>query len=143
VLFALARGGSRPDKLKLCTRRITWMAAMAETLSTSAAAFVAAVAGALLLSAAAAQRSPAPASEPGDPIAQNFLAEHEIGRRFHIDPADLPAPKAGPIVTNRSLIVPYDGQTLQVPQGFAATPFATGLVRVRLNLQPSATANAA
>jgi hypothetical protein len=29
------------------------------------------------------------------------------------------------------LIVPYDGQTLQVPQGFVATPFATGLVNPR------------
>src|SRR5438067_1193272 len=35
---------------------------------------------------------------------------NEIGRRFHVDPADLPAPKSGVIVTNRSLIVPYDGQ---------------------------------
>ena len=64
-------------------------------------------------------------------LAQNFQAEHEIGRRFHIDPADLPAPKTGPIVTNRSLIVPYNGQTLQVPPGFVATPFATGLANPR------------
>ena len=28
-------------------------------------------------------------------LAQNFQAEHEIGRRFHIDPNDLPAPKTG------------------------------------------------
>jgi glucose/arabinose dehydrogenase len=108
------------------------MAAMAENLSTSAVALAAAVAGALLLSAAAAQRSPAPAAATnGNPLAQNFLAEHEIGRRFHIDPADLPAPKSGPIVTNRSLTLRYGGQTLQVPQGFVATPFATGLVNPR------------
>jgi len=87
----------RPDKLKLHTRRNTRMVAMAETLSTSAVALVAAVAGALLLSTAAAQRSPAsaPGATTGDPLAQNFLAEHEIGRRFQIDPADLPSRKPG------------------------------------------------
>src|SRR5712691_5722158 len=84
---------------------------------------------ALALSPAAAQKAPAP--EAKDDLARNFLAEHEIGRRFHIDPADLPAPKTPPVVTNRSLIVPYDGQVLQVPPGFTATPFATGLANPR------------
>jgi glucose/arabinose dehydrogenase len=108
------------------------MAAMAEDWTTSAVALATAVAGALLLSTALAQRSPIPAAATaGDPLAQNFLAEHEIGRRFHFDPADLPAPKSGPIVTNRSLTLRYGGQTLQVPQGFVATPFATGLVNPR------------
>ena len=64
-------------------------------------------------------------------LTQNFLAQHEIGRRFHIDPSDLPPPKTGPIVTDRSLIVPYSGQVPQVPSGFTATPFATGLVNPR------------
>src|SRR5690242_15410808 len=50
----------------------------------------------------------------GNSLTQNFLAQHEIGRRFHIDPADLPAPKTGPIVTDRPLIVPYTGQMPQV-----------------------------
>jgi glucose/arabinose dehydrogenase len=63
--------------------------------------------------------------------AQNFLIEHEIGHRFRIDPNDLPAPKTGPIVTNRSLAVPYNGQAPQVPAGFTATPFATGLANPR------------
>ena len=66
-----------------------------------------------------------------DELAQNFAAEHEIGRRFRVDPNDLPAPKTGPIVTNRSLTVPFDGQTLQVPPGFTAAPFATGLANPR------------
>jgi hypothetical protein len=66
-----------------------------------------------------------------DALKQNFLAEHEIGRRFRIDPAGLPAPKTGPIVSNRALIVPYTGQAPQVPAGFTATPFATGLVHPR------------
>ena len=64
-------------------------------------------------------------------LKQNFLAEHEIGRRFRIDPAALPAPKTGPIVSNRALIVAYTGQAPQVPAGFTATPFATGLVNPR------------
>ncbi len=57
-----------------------------------------------------------------DELKQNFLAEHEIGRRFHVDPADLPAPKSGAIVTNRPLVLPYNGQIPQVPPGFTATP---------------------
>jgi glucose/arabinose dehydrogenase len=75
--------------------------------------------------------SAAPPPEPESELAQNFKAEHEIGRRFHFDPADLPAPKTGPIVTDRSLIVPYGGQTIQVPQGFVATLFASGLTNPR------------
>src|SRR4051812_11301515 len=75
----------------------------------------------------------AAASEPttGELLTQNFQAQHEIGHRFHIAPADLPEPKVGPIVTNRPLILPFNGQTLQVPKGFVATPFATGLVNPR------------
>ena len=53
---------------------------------------------------AAGQSSPSK-----DELAQNFAAEHEIGRRFRVDPNDLPAPKTPPIVTNRSLTVPFDG----------------------------------
>jgi glucose/arabinose dehydrogenase len=71
------------------------------------------------------------ASSNSGNLTQNFLAQHEIGRRFQIDPGDLPAPKAGPIVTNRSLIVPYSGQVPEVPPGFTATPFVTGLVNPR------------
>jgi glucose/arabinose dehydrogenase len=66
-----------------------------------------------------------------DSLKQNFLAQHEIGRRFHIHPTDLPPPKTGAIVTNRPLIVPYRGQVPHVPPGFTATPFATGLVNPR------------
>jgi glucose/arabinose dehydrogenase len=95
----------------------------------SAVAPLYAVAVGLIFTSVAAQPSPAP--EPESELARNFAAEHEIGRRFHIDPDDLPAPKTGPIVTDRSLIISYSGQTLQVPQGFVATPFATGLTNPR------------
>src|SRR3984893_7046207 len=63
--------------------------------------------------------------------AQNFAIEHEIGHRFRIDPNELPAPKAGPIVTNRSLTIPFGEQTLTVPEGFTATLFASGLANPR------------
>ena len=79
-----------------------------------------------------AQQNGVRGQAPGvNSLTQNFLAQHEIGRRFHIDPADLPPPKTGAIVTNRSLIVPYSGQVPQVPPGFTATPFATGLLNPR------------
>jgi glucose/arabinose dehydrogenase len=90
------------------------------------------VAAASLLSSAAAQKAaPRQPAAPEDELQQNFLAEHEIGRRYQVDPAALPAPKTGPIVTNRSLTVPYSSQVPQVPPGFTATPFATGLANPR------------
>jgi len=51
-------------------------------------ALAALAAGAFALSAAAAEQTPAPKDE----LAQNFAAEHEIGRRFQFDAANLPAP---------------------------------------------------
>jgi glucose/arabinose dehydrogenase len=66
-----------------------------------------------------------------DALKQNFLAEHEIGRRYQVDPDNLPPPKSGSIVTNRPLTLPYTGQVPQVPPGFTATPFATGLANPR------------
>src|SRR5499427_10796478 len=88
------------------------------------------IGAALGLFPADAQQKGAP-GQTIDNLKQNFLAQHEIGRRFRIDPADLPPPKTGAIVTNRPLTVPYSGQTLQVPPGFTATPFAIGLVNPR------------
>ena len=95
----------------------------------SAAAVIVALSVALGPVSAAAQQSAAP--EPDGELKRNFAAEHEIGRRYHIDPADLPAPKTGSIVTARSLMVPYSGQALQVPQGFVAAPYVTGLTNPR------------
>jgi glucose/arabinose dehydrogenase len=57
----------------------------------------------------------------------NFAAEHEIGRRFRIDPASLPSPGLERSVRNGPRAVSYAGQLLNVPPGFTATPFATGL----------------
>src|SRR4051812_36616075 len=99
--------------------------AMATQLGIFVVALIALMASPLSLSLAAAQGKDGAGQGPAatDVLAQNFLAEHEIGRRFHIDPADLPPPKSGAIVTNRPLTLPYDGQTLQAPPGFTATPF--------------------
>jgi glucose/arabinose dehydrogenase len=87
-----------------------------------------------LIAASFAHRAPeayAQSANAQESLTQNFLAQHEIGRRFQLDPNDLPAPKVGPIVTNRPLTVPYSGQVPQVPPGFTATPFATGLANPR------------
>ena len=95
-------------------------------------AFTALIAAAPLLSSDAAPRAASrAAAAPADELEQNFRADNEIGRRYQINPADLPAPKTGPIVTNRPLTVPYAGQVPQVPPGFTATPFATGLAHPR------------
>jgi glucose/arabinose dehydrogenase len=72
-----------------------------------------------------------PAAPADDALAKNFQVEHEIGHRFHFDPADLPAPKTGPVVTDTSLIIPYSGQKPEVPPGFVATLFAKGLANPR------------
>src|SRR5215510_4457370 len=78
---------------------------------------------------ALAQPTAAPPAQ--DTLKENFLAEHDIGRRFSIDPTHLPAPKSSPIVTNRSLTLPSEGQVPQVPAGFKATLFASGLANPR------------
>jgi glucose/arabinose dehydrogenase len=116
---------------------------MTRTSIVSAATFAAIMTASVVFGPASAQRPAEPgaaASPPAtktsgppadDGLAKNFQAEHEIGRRFHFDPANLPAPKTGPVVTDQSLTIPYSGQTLQVPPGFVATLFAKGLANPR------------
>ncbi len=81
----------------------------------------------------AAQPKDSAGKEPGTQTAagRNFLIEHEIGRRFRIDPADLPAPGTGPIARNGPKVIKHDGQAPAVPAGFTVTPFATGLTNPR------------
>ena len=76
---------------------------------------------ALVFCALPALAQPPAAPLTPDALKDNFLAEHEIGRRFSIDPAQLPAPKSSPIVTNRPLTLPVEGHVPQVPPGFQAT----------------------
>jgi glucose/arabinose dehydrogenase len=78
---------------------------------------------------ALAQHNAAPPAK--NALKEHFIAEHESGRRFSIDPTHLPAPKSSSIVTNRSLTLPYEGQVPQVPAGFKATLFASGLANPR------------
>src|ERR671925_651571 len=85
----------------------------------------------IALCALPALAQPKAAPPAPDALKENFIAEHEIGRRFSIDPAQLPAPKSSPIVTNRSLTLPSEGQVPQVPAGFKATLFASGLANPR------------
>src|SRR5207249_3641999 len=99
-------------------------------LMVGVAALIAAV---LALPSIGAEPKPGSGQEAraADPLAQNFAIEHEIGHRFHIDPSELPAPKAGAIVSNRSMTIPFGEQTLSLPKGFTATPFAVGLTNPR------------
>ena len=59
------------------------------------------------------------------------LPDQEIGRRFSIKAEDLPPPKSGPVVSNRSLTLPYEDQRPRAPEGFTVTAFATGLEHPR------------
>ena len=60
---------------------------MAQKSAKSPIATAALVAAVLAVSPAAAQQQDQAAGNK-DALAQNFLAEHEIGRRFRIDPND-------------------------------------------------------
>jgi len=76
----------------------------------------------MLLARADAQRA---RDNPG------ALSEQQVGQSFTVKPQDLPAPFASPSASNSSSVVPYRGQTLRVPEGFSALPFATGLSNPR------------
>src|SRR5215813_2809422 len=82
-----------------------------------------ALALALIATPALAQQS-----SSNDPAS---LPEQQLGQRFTVKAEDLPPPHTGPVVAARSLVVPYAGQVPHVPEGFTATPFATGLEHPR------------
>jgi glucose/arabinose dehydrogenase len=78
---------------------------------------------------ALAQSSATPSTPtPFDPAT---LPDQEIGRKFMVKAEDLPSSRTGPLVASRSLVVPYNDQRPRVPDGFTATPFATGLEHPR------------
>ena len=89
-----------------------------------------AVAGAVSLPNApqSLAQSAAPKAAPDTPAA---LPDQEIGRRITVKAEDMPPPKTGPVVASRSMVLPYSGQAPRVPDGFTATPFATGLQHPR------------
>src|SRR5918992_4199844 len=86
---------------------------------------------AIALCALPALAQPQAAPPAPDTLQEHFIAQHEIGRRFSLDPAQLPAPKSSPIVTNRVLTLPAEGHVPQVPAGFTATLVASGLAHPR------------
>jgi glucose/arabinose dehydrogenase len=68
---------------------------------------------------------------PGQPTDPASLPDQELGRKFTVKAEDLPPPRSGPVVSNRPLSLPYQGQTPRVPEGFTATAFAVGLEHPR------------
>lgn len=85
----------------------------------------------ILIGPALAQGA-SPASPQGSTVFDpSTLPDQEIGRRFTVKAEDLPPPNTPSAVASRPLTVPYSGQVLRVPNGFSATPFATGLEHPR------------
>ncbi len=87
------------------------------------------VVSALAATCLAARIAPAVAQRPAGTLEprENFAAEHEIGRRFRIDPASLPPPGLEPSASNGPRPIGYSGQGLRVPPGFTASLVATGI----------------
>jgi glucose/arabinose dehydrogenase len=99
--------------------------------ATSALALSLLLAPALLDRSLAQQPAP-PQTQPSAPTADPAsLPEQQLGHRFSVKAEDLPPPRSGPIMAARSLVLPYEGQVPRVPEGFTATPFATGLAHPR------------
>jgi glucose/arabinose dehydrogenase len=89
------------------------------------------VAASPIFAALGQEQKPTQPAAGADTLKENFAAQHEIGRPFRIDPESLPPPKTGAIVTNRPLILGYNGQVPQVPPDFTVTLFASGLAHPR------------
>jgi glucose/arabinose dehydrogenase len=87
---------------------------------------------AVLFAPALAQRSQPPAA-PTVTAAFNpaTLPEQKVGEKITVKTEDLPPPKTGPVVSSRSMVVPFSDQKPRVPDGFAVTAFATGLEHPR------------
>jgi hypothetical protein len=85
-------------------------------------------AAAVLIPSAVAQRVQPPAAAnmtaAFDPAT---LPDQKVGEKITVKTEDLPPPKTGPVVSSRSMVVPFSDQKPRVPDGFAVTPFATGL----------------
>ena len=80
-----------------------------------------AVASWAIVSTTVAQQG-GPAQQVASDPASN--PDQELGRRFHIKPENLPAPKSDPVAASRSLVIPYAGQVPRAMENFTVTPFA-------------------
>src|SRR6516225_3773151 len=78
--------------------------------------------------ASAQQDSSPPQAAPTDPASN---PDQALGKRFQFKAENLPPPKSDPIAASRSLVIPYAGQVPRVMDGFAITPFITGLENPR------------
>src|SRR5262245_12537293 len=77
----------------------------------------------LVVSSTSAQRNEQKQA-PDKRIAEAVVSpDQEMGKRFRVNADELPAPKATPAVSNRSLVLPHEGQTPKVPEGFTVTLF--------------------
>jgi len=84
-----------------------------------------------LLAPAWLDRAQAQQSQPAAQTDPASLPDQQLGHRFSVKAEDLPPPRSGPVMAARSLVLPYEGQVPRVPEGFTATPFATGLAHPR------------
>src|SRR5262249_53262477 len=85
-----------------------------------------------LAPAFAQQRPTTPAAaSSASPFDPATLPEQKVGQKITVKPEDLPAPKTGPVVSSRSMVVPFAHQSPRVPEGFVVTAFATGLEHPR------------
>jgi glucose/arabinose dehydrogenase len=81
----------------------------------------------MALGAFTAVAVPAAAADEGNGLAP----DQEVGKRFVVNPHDLPPPNESESVANKSKTIPRAGHAPRLPQGFTATPFATGLADPR------------
>jgi glucose/arabinose dehydrogenase len=101
------------------------------TWLTRAAAIAAGLAVAsLAIAPASAQRKEQKTKPPAN-AEQAVSPDQVMGKRFRVDAAKLPPPKATPAVTNAPLTLPHEGQAPKVPAGFTATLFASKLEHAR------------
>jgi glucose/arabinose dehydrogenase len=100
---------------------------MTSRIAPCALAAVALAAIGIALSPASAQRKASPAAATD----VSSLPDQVLGQRFTVKAEDLPKPGTGPVVSNRPLTVPYQGQMPKVMDGFTVTPFVTGLEHPR------------
>ncbi|GGK37516.1 PQQ-dependent sugar dehydrogenase [Salinarimonas ramus] len=86
-----------------------------------------AAASALAILAAGAAHAQGQAAAPGEGAVSPAIPafqDQAIGKRFQVEPADLPAPQPDEAVRNAALTVSRDGRTPTVPEGFEVALFA-------------------
>ncbi|WP_169728779.1 PQQ-dependent sugar dehydrogenase [Salinarimonas rosea] len=86
-----------------------------------------AAASLVALAAAGTAHAQGGAAAPGEAAVSPAIPafqDQEIGKRFRVEPADLPPPQPDEAVRNPALTIARDGRTPNVPEGFEAALFA-------------------